>query len=72
MIMLGWVAVIGLPLAVVFAVIFLPERIPKERTVEAIRQRLEDEESGRPVGAQRVVRSCHTWQAGLIFGRGRR
>ncbi|MEV5835092.1 hypothetical protein [Nocardia sp. NPDC052112] len=46
---LGWVAVIGLPLAVGVAVILWPERIPKERTMEAIRQRVEDErpEHGR-------------------------
>ncbi|MEV4236433.1 MULTISPECIES: hypothetical protein [unclassified Nocardia] len=42
-IMLGWVIVFGLPLTVVFAVIFWPERIPKDRTVQAIRQRIEDE-----------------------------
>ncbi|WP_433714620.1 hypothetical protein ACQP2U_11230 [Nocardia sp. CA-084685] len=41
---LGWVIVLGLPLTVVLAVIFWPERIPKDRTVRAIRQRIEDED----------------------------
>ncbi|WP_328409077.1 hypothetical protein [Nocardia sp. NBC_00403] len=46
-ILIGFIVVIGLPLAVLVAVILWPERIPKERTVEAIRQRVEDER-GRP------------------------
>ncbi|WP_155980709.1 hypothetical protein [Nocardia sp. CNY236] len=45
-IMLGWVAVFGLPLAVLVAVILWPERIPKDRSVEGIRQRIEDEDGG--------------------------
>lgn len=44
---LGWVMVFGLPLAVIIAVVLWPERIPKDRTVEAIRQRIE-EEGGTP------------------------
>ncbi|MGY2059494.1 hypothetical protein [Nocardia gipuzkoensis] len=42
-IMLGWVLVFALPGAVIVGVVFWPERIPKDRTVEAIRQRIEDE-----------------------------
>ncbi|WP_157187341.1 hypothetical protein [Nocardia vinacea] len=41
MIALGWVVAIGLPLAVTVAVIVWPERIPKERTVREIRERIE-------------------------------
>ncbi|MFF2554152.1 hypothetical protein ACFVUS_24350 [Nocardia sp. NPDC058058] len=41
---LGWVIVLGLPLAVVVTVICWPARIPKDRTVRAIRQRVEDED----------------------------
>lgn len=44
-IMLGWVAVIGLPLAVLVAVILWPERIPKDRTVQAIQRRIEGEDT---------------------------
>ncbi|MGQ4614842.1 hypothetical protein [Nocardia sp. R7R-8] len=42
--MLGWVLVFALPGAVMVAVIFWPEHIPKDRTVEVIRQRIEDED----------------------------
>jgi hypothetical protein len=42
-IMLGWVLVFTLPGAVMVGVIFWPERMPKDRTVEAIRQRIADE-----------------------------
>ena len=42
-IMLGWALVFGLPAAVLVAAILWPERIPKDRTVEAIRQRIEEE-----------------------------
>lgn len=49
-IVLGWVVVIGLPSAVPAAVILWPERIPPDRTVEAIRRRVEAEESGRTEG----------------------
>ncbi|MEU7765437.1 hypothetical protein AB0B25_10005 [Nocardia sp. NPDC049190] len=41
---LGWVIVIGLPSVVVLAVTVWPERLPKERSVETIRQRTEDED----------------------------
>ncbi|WP_433600554.1 hypothetical protein ACQPXH_01440 [Nocardia sp. CA-135953] len=47
-IMLGIMLAIGLPLGVVVAVIVWPERIPKDRTVDAIRARVEAEESDRP------------------------
>ncbi|MET8877376.1 hypothetical protein [Nocardia sp. NPDC004604] len=50
MITLGWMIVFVLPLTVVFAAIFWPERIPKDRTVEAIRRRVESEESDCPEG----------------------
>ncbi|WP_155980736.1 hypothetical protein [Nocardia sp. CNY236] len=42
---LGWVAVVGLPLVVTVAVILWPQRIAKDRTVRAIRRRVEDEAS---------------------------
>ncbi|MFQ6330703.1 hypothetical protein ACLMAL_31820 [Nocardia sp. CWNU-33] len=45
---LGWMVVIGLPVAVLVAVILWPERIPKERSVEAIRQRVEAEGNPPP------------------------
>lgn len=45
---LGWVTVFGLPLGVALGVIFWPERIAKDRTVEAIRQRIESEEDPPP------------------------
>lgn len=44
---LGFVVVIRLPIAVIFAVIFWPERIPKDRTVEEIRRRIESEDPDR-------------------------
>ncbi|WP_454198483.1 hypothetical protein [Nocardia sp. Marseille-Q1738] len=40
----GIAVAVGLPLGVLIAVIFWPERIPKDRSVEAIRQRIEDED----------------------------
>ncbi|WP_155981112.1 hypothetical protein [Nocardia sp. CNY236] len=43
-IILGWVAVIGLPLVVLVTAILWPEHIPKDRSVEGIRQRIEDED----------------------------
>ncbi|MEV2218527.1 hypothetical protein AB0E01_01445 [Nocardia vinacea] len=49
-VMLGTMLAIGLPLGVVVAVIVWPERIPKDRTVDAIRQRVEAEESNRLKG----------------------
>lgn len=41
---LGWVLVFALPGAVLIAVVCWPERLPKDRTVEAIRQHIEDED----------------------------
>ena len=39
-----WLTMIGLPVGVIFASILWPQRAPKERTVEAIRRRIEDED----------------------------
>ncbi|MEU6832706.1 hypothetical protein ABZ894_29025 [Nocardia beijingensis] len=44
MIALGFIVAIGLPLAVLALAILWPERIPKDRTVDAIRQRIEGED----------------------------
>ncbi|WP_280484097.1 hypothetical protein [Nocardia farcinica] len=44
MIALGFTVAVGLPLVVFVAAIFWPERIPPDRTVEAIRARIEDED----------------------------
>jgi len=41
---LGLVLAIGLPLAVALCAAFWPERIPDDRSVEAIRRRIEDED----------------------------
>ncbi|WP_433524874.1 hypothetical protein ACQPZ2_07475 [Nocardia pseudovaccinii] len=41
---LGLVVAVGLPLAVFVGAIFWPDRISPDRTVEAIRQRIEDED----------------------------
>ncbi|MFI6362682.1 hypothetical protein ACIBG0_08035 [Nocardia sp. NPDC050630] len=46
MIALGWVVCFGLPLVVMVAVIVWPERIPKDRTVREIRERIEREDTG--------------------------
>ncbi|MEV2219062.1 hypothetical protein AB0E01_04200 [Nocardia vinacea] len=46
MIVLGWVVAVGLPLAVTVGVIVWPERIPKDRTVREIRERIERENTG--------------------------
>ncbi|WP_431957402.1 hypothetical protein [Nocardia lijiangensis] len=46
MIVLGWMVVIGLPLAVTVGVIVWPERIPKDRTVTGIREQIEREDTG--------------------------
>ncbi|WP_155981077.1 hypothetical protein [Nocardia sp. CNY236] len=43
----GWVIVFCLPLAVLLAAILWPERIPKDRTVQGIRERIEDENTER-------------------------
>lgn len=42
---IGFAVVIGLPLIVCLGAICWPERIPKDRSVEAIRKRIEDEDS---------------------------
>ncbi|RDI44514.1 hypothetical protein [Nocardia mexicana] len=41
----GFVIAIGLPLTVLVAVICWPERTPEDRTVEAIRRRVENEDA---------------------------
>ncbi|WP_157124257.1 hypothetical protein [Nocardia pseudovaccinii] len=46
MITLGWLVCFGLPLAVTVGVIVWPEPIPKDRTVDAIRERIEREDTG--------------------------
>lgn len=38
----------GVPLAVLIGVVCWPERIPKDRSVAAIRKRIEDEDSNPP------------------------
>lgn len=43
----GIAVAIGLPLGVLIAVLVWPERIPKDRTVEAIKRRIEDEDRSR-------------------------
>ncbi|MEW1740804.1 hypothetical protein ACWEPH_31585 [Nocardia beijingensis] len=40
---MGLFVAFAVPLVVFFAVVFWPERIPKERTVDAIRERIERE-----------------------------
>lgn len=47
-IVLGFVVVVGLPLVVIVVAICWPERIPRDRTVEAIRQRIEEEDGPPP------------------------
>lgn len=47
MIAFGWIVAIGLPLAVVVGVIVWPERVPKDRSVQAIRERIERESTDR-------------------------
>ncbi|MEU6562865.1 hypothetical protein [Nocardia nova] len=42
----GWVVVVGLPLTVLVVVIVWPERIPKDRTVDGIRCRIDAEDRG--------------------------
>lgn len=42
-IVLGWVLVFALPISVIIAAILWPERIPPDRTVDAIRERVEAE-----------------------------
>lgn len=43
MITLGFVIAVGLPLSVIVGVVLWPERIPPDRTVSAIQQRIESE-----------------------------
>lgn len=43
-VMFGLIVAIGIPLVVFVAAIFWPERIPKDRTVHAIQQRIADED----------------------------
>ncbi|WP_174184026.1 hypothetical protein [Nocardia barduliensis] len=40
---LGFVAAAGIPAVVFVVAVLWPERVPPDRTVEAIRQRIEDE-----------------------------
>ncbi|MCU1643381.1 MAG: hypothetical protein JWN03_3656 [Nocardia sp.] len=47
--MLGFVLAVGIPLGVLVGAIFWPERVPKDRTVDVIRQRIADED-GPPAG----------------------
>ncbi|WP_194825693.1 hypothetical protein [Nocardia sp. XZ_19_231] len=44
---LGFAIAIGLPLIVLFGTIVWPEPIPQDRTVHAIRARIESEREGR-------------------------
>lgn len=43
----GWVLVFALPLVVGLAAILWPERLPPDRTVKPIRQRIQDEDQSR-------------------------
>lgn len=47
LVILGFVIVIGLPLAVIVWTIYWPERIPPERSVNGIRERVEREDRRR-------------------------
>ncbi|WP_280305085.1 hypothetical protein [Nocardia neocaledoniensis] len=47
MITLLWIVVFGLPTTVLFAAILWPQRIPEDRTVDAIRRRVEREDRRR-------------------------
>ncbi|WP_157121780.1 MULTISPECIES: hypothetical protein [Nocardia] len=40
----GLVVCVGLPLGVLIATLIVPQRIPKDRKVDAIRRRIEDED----------------------------
>ncbi|MDR7170061.1 hypothetical protein J2W56_003812 [Nocardia kruczakiae] len=42
--MCGLVVCVGLPLVVLIATLIVPQRIPKDRKVDAIRRRIEDED----------------------------
>ncbi|MGQ4597611.1 hypothetical protein [Nocardia sp. R6R-6] len=44
MIAVLWVVAVGLPLAVWLWAMLWPERIPRDRSVDGIRERIEDEE----------------------------
>ncbi|MEU1962626.1 hypothetical protein [Nocardia sp. NPDC019304] len=48
-IIVGFAIAIGLPLVVLVVAILWPEQVPKDRSVDAIRQRIE-EEDGPPSG----------------------
>jgi hypothetical protein len=47
-VVLGYCAAIGLPLVVIAWVLLWPERTPKDRTVSAIRQCIEEEDGSPP------------------------
>ncbi|RDI42907.1 hypothetical protein [Nocardia mexicana] len=47
-VIIGFVVVLGLPLAVVVGAIWWPERIPTERSVDGIRHRVEEEDCSSP------------------------
>lgn len=42
--LLGLVVCIGLPLSVLIAALIVPQRIPKDRKVDVIRRRIENED----------------------------
>ncbi|MBF6147453.1 MULTISPECIES: hypothetical protein [Nocardia] len=42
--LLGLVVCIGLPLSVLIATLIVPQRIPKDRKVDVIRRRIENED----------------------------
>ncbi|MBF5001860.1 hypothetical protein IRT45_32565 [Nocardia sp. BSTN01] len=42
--MFGLVVCVGLPLVVLIATLLVPQRIPKDRKVETIRRRIQDED----------------------------
>ncbi|MFC9968509.1 hypothetical protein ACFVH4_30140 [Nocardia ignorata] len=47
MITFGFIVAVGLPLAVIVGVVLWPERIPPDRTVSAIQQRIARESASR-------------------------
>ncbi|MFD8099751.1 hypothetical protein ACFV24_09475 [Nocardia fluminea] len=71
MITFGFVVTIALPLAVIVGVIVWPERIPPERTVEHIRQRVEDERRRNANGANRFRRQYASRPARQLGGNAR-
>ncbi|MGW4770795.1 hypothetical protein ACWEO2_22485 [Nocardia sp. NPDC004278] len=46
----GLTVAVGLPLAVILGTVFWPTQIPKDKSVDGIRQRIEDEDSDRGRG----------------------